>query len=99
MEKTMKLRLLAASALTLATLMSTAPAYAQGPMEFKFDQFLTMADKDKDSMVGKKEFLDAMGQMYDKGMAKMKGDAKMVKGDKMTMDGVRALLAEIYKGS
>jgi hypothetical protein len=95
----MKLRLLAASAVTLATLMSTAPAYAQGPMEFKWDAFLTMADKNKDNMVTKKEFLDAMGQMYDKAMTKMKNDPKMVKGDMMTMDGVKALLAEIYKGA
>jgi len=95
----MNLRMLAASALTLATLMSTAPAYAQGPMEFKWDQFLTMADKNKDHMVTKKEFLDAMGQMYDKSMTKMKSDPKMVKGDMMTMDGVKALLAEIYKGA
>lgn len=95
----MKLRMLAASAVTLATLMSTAPAYAQGPMEFKWDQFLTMADANKDSMVTKKEFLDAMGQMYDKAMTKMKSDPKMVKGDKMTMDGVKALLADIYKGA
>jgi len=95
----MNLRMLAASAVTLATLMSTAPAYAQGPMEFKWDQFLTMADKNKDHMVTKKEFLDAMGQMYDKSMTKMKSDPKMVKGDMMTMDGVKALLAEIYKGA
>ncbi len=95
----MNLRMLAASAVTLATLMSTAPAYAQGPMEFKWDQFLTMADKNKDHMVTKKEFLDAMGQMYDKAMTKMKSDPKMVKGDMMTMDGVKALLAEIYKGA
>jgi hypothetical protein len=95
----MKLRMLAASAVTLAALTSAAPAYAQGPMEFKWDTFLTMADKNKDGMVTKKEFLDAMGQMYDKGMTKMKADPKMVKGNMMTMDGVKALLAEIYKGA
>jgi hypothetical protein len=95
----MKLRLLAASAATLATLMSAAPAYAQGPMEFKVDNFFKMADANRDSMVTKKEFLDAMGKMWDKGMAKMKSDAKMVKGEMMTMDGVKALLADIYHGA
>lgn len=95
----MKLRLLAASAVTLATLMSAAPAYAQGPMEFRWDDFMKMADVNKDSMVTKKEFLDAMGKVWDKGMTKMKGDAKMVKGDMMTMDGVKALLSDLYKGA
>ena len=95
----MKLKLLAASAVALASLMSTTPVYAQGPMEFKFDQFLKMGDANKDSMMTKKEFLDAMSQMYDKAMTKMKSDSKMVKGDMMTMDGVKALLAEIYRGA
>lgn len=95
----MKLRLLAASALTLATLMSAAPAHAQGPMEFKWDEFMKMADMNKDGMVTKKEFLDAMGKAWDKGMDKMKADAKMVKGHMMTMDGVKALLSDLYKGA
>jgi Ca2+-binding EF-hand superfamily protein len=97
----MKLRMLAASAVTLAALMSAAPsiAYAQSEAGFRFEELLKMADKNKDGMVTKQEFLDAMGKMYDKGMAKMKNDAKMVKGGMMTMDGVRALLADIYKGA
>lgn len=95
----MKLRLLAASALTLATMLSTAPAYAQGEGGFRYEEFFKMADANKDSMVSKKEFLDAMAKMYDKGMTKMKSDPKMVKGDLMTMDGVRALLLDIYKGA
>lgn len=96
----MNLRMLAASALTLGALMSTAPAYAQaGDKSFPFNEFFKMVDVNKDSMVSRQEFLEAMGKMYDKGMAKMKADPKMVKGDLMTMDGVRALLQDIYKGA
>jgi hypothetical protein len=57
------------------------------------------ADANKDGMVSKDEFLAAMGKMYDAKMAAMKkmsaaDQAKMIKGDQMTMDGYRALVRE-----
>ncbi len=93
----MKLRLLAASALTLATLMSTSPARAEEDDRW-LERIVHMADKNKDSMVTRKEFVDAMGQLYDQAMTKMKNDSKMVKGDMMTTDGIKALLKDLYRG-
>ena len=94
----MKLRILAASAITLATLISTAPAYAQGATEIRVDDLIKMADKNNDGMVTRQEFVNAMGRMYDKSMAKMASDTKMVKNHMMTKDGVRALLSDLYIG-
>ncbi len=94
----MKLRMLTASALTLATLISTAPAHAQGATQIRVDDFIKMADKNNDGMVTRQEFVNAMGQMYDKSMTKMANDTKMVKDHMMTKDGVRALLSDLYIG-
>ncbi|MGE5339731.1 MAG: EF-hand domain-containing protein [Gemmatimonadota bacterium] len=94
----MKLRMLAASAITLATLISTAPAYAQGAMQIRVDDFIKMADQNHDGMVTRQEFVNAMGQMYDKSMAKMANDSMMVKNHMMTKGGVRALLSNLYIG-
>ncbi len=61
-----------------------------------------MADKNKDTMVTKAEFLDAMGRAYDMKMASYKkaGDTgKMMKGDALTKDGLKQLVADVYKGS
>jgi Ca2+-binding EF-hand superfamily protein len=87
---------IAAAMLAVGLGLSSAPAYADPGA---FEWLMKQVDVNKDGMVTKKEFLDIMGTMYDKSMAKMKSDPKMVKGDMMTMDGVKALLAEIYKGA
>jgi hypothetical protein len=61
-----------------------------------------MADKNKDSMITKQEFLDAMGKAYDMKMAKMKAanDAdKMMKGSAMTMDGFKSLINDLHSGA
>lgn len=84
----------------LAVALSTAvalPARAEEP--WTFDKVFRMADQNKDSMVTKKEFLDAMGQVYDAKMKAMKIDPKMVKGDAMTREAMQRLIEEIYKGA
>ena len=40
--------------------------------DITFNRIFAMADKNKDSMITKEEFLDAMGKAYDIKMAKMK---------------------------
>jgi Ca2+-binding EF-hand superfamily protein len=87
---------IAAALLAVGLGVSSAPAFADPGA---FEWLLEQTDLNRDGMVTKKEFLDVMGRMYDKSMNKMKGDPKMVKGDLMTMDGVKAMLAEIYKGA
>lgn len=95
--------LLATSAVILGLMCSTvsSPACAdQGDLDF--NRIFAMADKDKNSMITKEEFLDAMGRAYDMKMAKMKaaqGADKMVKGNAMTRDGLKSLLNDIHYGA
>ncbi|MBA2412665.1 MAG: hypothetical protein M3Q28_11720 [Pseudomonadota bacterium] len=61
---------------------------------FKFDDFFKMADKNKDGMMTKQEFMNAAGMRYDAMMTKMKampGDKgkMMMKGRMMTKDGAK----------
>jgi uncharacterized protein YdaL len=99
----MKKTLLAASAVSLGLMSATfsLPARAdQGDIDFKM--IWEMSDKNKDSMVTKQEFLDAMSKAYDMKVAKMKAakDAdKMMKGSAMTMDGFKSFINDIHHGS
>lgn len=84
-----------------AMVMTMGMAYAplaSADEVFKLEDFFKMADANKDGMMTKKEFLDAMGKRYDANMAKMKkmGDKgkMMMKGDAMTMDGTKMLFSE-----
>ena len=93
--KTMK-----AAAVALAMALSAGmalPAHAEDP--WSFDKVFRMADKNKDSMVSKQEFLDAMATVYDSRMKAMKNDSKMVKGNAMTRDGLQSVIDEIYRGA
>jgi Ca2+-binding EF-hand superfamily protein len=96
----MKAKILTASALALALSMSViaAPAHARAD-DLTFPIIFKMADKNNDGMVTKEEFLDAMGKAYDMKMNAMKADAKMVKGNMMTRDGLKSLLNDIYHGA
>ena len=99
----MKKSIVAASTLALALMggvMST-PARADSG-DIYFEMIFAMADKNKDTMVTRAEFLDAMGRAYDMKMTAYKkaGDSgKMMKGDAMTKDGLKQLIADVYKGS
>ena len=99
----MKKSIVAASALALTILggvVSTPARADQG--DIYFEMIFSMADKNKDSMVTRAEFLDAMGRAYDMKMAAYKkaGDSgKMMKGDALTKEGLKQLIADAYKGA
>jgi len=98
----MKKMHLAMPVLVLGLMAATASLPARADMgDITFNTIFAMADKNKDSMVTKKEFLDAMGKAYDMKMEKMKAmkDTKMMKGDAMTMDGLKSLINDIHSGA
>ena len=99
----MKKALLAATAMSLGLMAATASLPARADMgDITFNAIFAMADKNKDSMITKQEFLDAMGKAYDMKMAKMKAakDAdKMMKGNAMTMDGFKSLINDVHSGA
>jgi hypothetical protein len=82
---------------------ATASLPARADMgDITFNKIFEMADKDRNAMITKQEFLDAMGKAYDMEMAKMKAgkDAdKMMKGNAMTMDGLKSLIRDIHYGA
>ena len=94
--------LFAASAVTLGLMATTLslPGRADDG-DLTFNAIFAMADKNKDSMVTKQEFLDAMSKAYDMKMAKMKSskDSTMMKGDAMTKDGFKSLINDIHSGA
>lgn len=99
----MKRRLLATSimAIALSAGFAAAPARADSG-DIAFQMIWQMADANKDNMVTKAEFLDAMGKAYDMKMEKMKAmkdSSKMMKGDAMTKDGLKSLVNDIHHGA
>lgn len=82
-----------------ATLPASAQPRSQGDVVVSYHQMMEMADKNKDGMVSKKEFMDAMNALYDMQMKKMKGDAAMVKGEMLTADAIRKMFKELYPGN
>jgi hypothetical protein len=101
-ELAMNKRLFAVSAAALAVLASTAslPVRAQTD-DLTFTKIFEMADKNKDTMITKQEFLDAMSKAYDVKMEKYKAakDTRMMKGDAMTKGGLKSLLNDIHYGA
>lgn len=99
----MKRSVLVASIVGLGLAAGTAslPARADSHDTMNFEMVMKMADKNKDGMVTRAEFLEAMGKAYDMKMTKMKSmkDDKMMKGDAMTRDGLKALIADVYRGA
>jgi hypothetical protein len=94
--------LLAASAVTLGLMATTLSLAARADSgDLTFNAIFAMADKNKDSMVTKQEFLDAMSKAYDMKMAKMKSsnDSTMMKGDAMTKDGFKSLINDLHSGA
>jgi hypothetical protein len=103
MELPMKRTQLAISALAFGLMAASASLPARADMgDLTFNTIFEMADKDRNAMITKQEFLDAMGKAYDMKMAKMKTgkDAdKMMKGNAMTMDGFKSLVNDIHSGA
>jgi hypothetical protein len=91
----------AAIALSLGLAAASLPALA-GPDQTP--SFAAMADSNKDGMVSRQEFLNAMGKMYDERMAKMKAmpaadRATMIKQNQMTSEAYRMFLHDILGGN
>jgi hypothetical protein len=97
-------RTLTATAVLMA-LGATLPASAQqsqGDVVVSYHLMWDMADKNKDGMLTKKEFMDAMSATFDMQMKMMKADkdaAMMVKGDMLTADAIRKMFKELYPGN
>jgi hypothetical protein len=88
-----------AAALAFALGLSAMPLTAAA----EDTQFMKMADVDKDGMVSRQEYLDAVAKIYDEKVAKMKKMApaemaKMMKGDLLTPAGVKAMNFDFYQG-
>lgn len=92
----------AAMLLALGAAFPAAAQRSQGDAVIGYHELMKMADKNNDGMVSKKEFLDAMSQMFDKHMMMMK-DSKdagmMVKGDMLSAAAVRKLFMDLYPGN
>jgi hypothetical protein len=89
----------ASAALALGLITATTAASAKD----RYPAWVEAADANKDGMVSKDEFLQAMAKMYDEKMAKMKkmsaaDQAKMMKDDFMTIEGFRVMYREISGG-
>lgn len=93
---------LAVSALAVSLMAVTAlPARADSG-DITFKMIFEMADKDRNAMVTKQEFLDAMGKAYDMKMEKMKAakdSQKMMKDDAMTKEGFKSLINDFHHGA
>ncbi len=88
----------AASMVLLSSLVGAGGALAQAPANAEFFPFaeimsMKMMDKNKDSMVSKKEFMDMMTMAWDMNAKKMG-----VKGDKMTPDQFKEILMYLKAG-
>jgi hypothetical protein len=80
----MKIQQTAGRLALAASLLCAGSAFAAGPTNAEYYPFaeimaMKMMDKNKDSMVSKKEYLDMMSKAWDMNAQKMG-----VKGDKMT---------------
>ena len=89
-----------ATRLALATVLAasfTAPVFAQATSQefYPFHEIMAMKmiDKDHDSMVSRKEYLDMMAKAWDMNAMKMG-----VKGDKMTPDQFKEILMYLKAG-
>jgi hypothetical protein len=92
----------AAIAMAIAVAATAAtPASAQVVDEdISFDGMLKMADRNKDGMVSRTEFMEAMGTAYDRYMTKMKASRSTdrMKGDALLPAGFRELFKMLYPG-
>lgn len=101
----MKKSVLAATMVTLGLAAGaySLPARADShDTQMNFEMIFKLSDQNKDGMVTKAEFLDAMGKAYDmkmKQMKAMKDSSKMMKGDAMTRDGFKSLINDIHHGA
>jgi hypothetical protein len=76
---------------------SGVQAQTANPTEAGLPQFMAMADKNKDKMLSKEEFMGAMGQMYDAAVKKAKDSGKGMKGELMLPETVRQMLEDLAR--
>jgi hypothetical protein len=77
------------------------PASAESKDDISFDGMWNVCDSNKDGAVTKAEFVAAMSKVYDAHMKKAKSmpdGAKMMKGEALTPEGMRALFRATYPG-
>jgi hypothetical protein len=94
----MNLKQITSTAIVAATVLCAGAAAAQGPTNAEYYPFaeimsMKMIDKNKDSMVSKKEFLDMMSMAWDMNAKKMGA-----KGDKMTDAQFKEILMYLKAG-
>ena len=94
----MKLQRLAGTCAMAAMLLAGSAAFAAGPASAEYYPFqeimsMKMIDKNKDSMVSKKEFMDMMNMAWDINAKKMGA-----KGDVMTPDQFKEILMYLKAG-
>lgn len=97
----MNKRELFAALLTTGFGLAATAAKAESQDDISFNGMWDICDSNKSGTVTRAEFVAAMGKAYDMHMKKMKKmpDAtKMMKGDALTADGLRALFRATYPG-
>jgi len=88
-----------ALALGMAASSFATVAYAEAGV-LTYDFIFKTADKNRDGMVTRAEFVEAMGKAYDMKMQEMKAakDTKMMKDNAMTRDGLKQIFNDLYRG-
>jgi hypothetical protein len=94
----MKLHQLAGTCTIATMLLAGGAAFAAGPTSAEYYPFqeimsMKMIDKNKDSMVSKKEFMDMMNMAWDMNTKKMGA-----KGDKVTPEQFKEILMYLKAG-
>jgi hypothetical protein len=100
----MKKHWLAAPALALAVGLTSFAPVASAEEIFRLSDFFKMADANTDSMITRKEYVDAAGKTYDMMVARIKKmpaekQKQLMKGDAMTKDGLSMFIDNFYKGA
>lgn len=99
----MKRQMLAAAMLAMGVgLTAVAPAARADAGDITLDMLLQLGDRNKDRMLTRQEFVEAMGMAYDKHMEKLKkmsDSSQYMKGNAMTRDGLKMLFNDIYHGA
>jgi hypothetical protein len=85
--------LIATLALALAGHVGIAAAQTADDMSFSGNFKMDRIDRNKDGMVSKAEFLEAMGKVWDMKMKEMK-----IKGDKASADEMKQILMYLKAG-
>jgi hypothetical protein len=99
-EIEMMRKLLVAGAIALAAANPALAAKGEaGESLWDWLMLQKMSDANKDGMVSKKEFLDAMSKAYDAAMKGMAGKPGMVKDDNLTMEAYKEFIRTLYHGA